>query len=155
MSPDCANEDLGHAAARVGVIGRTMEMAHQEWRDNNFAVTLALLAGTRENLRGWQWRYLDRLYHFDLLTLKGYVESIQYSMPSYARGGVVEVAFASQKRYISLYIMNQEVLNRHRDRLEGLSVGKGCIRFTRVEQIDFPLVETLLRETRTSGGSIC
>ena len=51
--------------------GRTMEVAHQEWRENNVAATLALLESTRPELRGWEWRYLHRLCHSDLLTLKG------------------------------------------------------------------------------------
>src|SRR4051812_649091 len=50
--------------------GRTMTVAHQEWRDNNVAATVALLDGTPADLRGWEWRYVHRLCHSDLLTLK-------------------------------------------------------------------------------------
>jgi hypothetical protein len=62
--------------------GRTMQVAHQEWRDNNAAATLALLDRSRADLRGWEWRYLHRLCHLDLLTLKGhtgYVTSVSFS----------------------------------------------------------------------------
>ena len=52
--------------------GRTMQVAHQEWRENNVAATLALLDSTRADLRGWEWRYVHRLCHSDLLTLKGH-----------------------------------------------------------------------------------
>ena len=52
--------------------GRTMQVAHQEWRENNVAATLALLDSTRPDLRGWEWRYVHRLCHSDLLTLKGH-----------------------------------------------------------------------------------
>ena len=52
--------------------GRTVEVAHQEWRENNVATTLNLLNATRKDLRGWEWRYVDRLCHLDLLTLKGH-----------------------------------------------------------------------------------
>ena len=52
--------------------GRTMQVAHQEWRDNNVPATLALLDSTRPDLRGWEWRYVHRLCHSDLLTLKGH-----------------------------------------------------------------------------------
>ncbi len=51
--------------------GRTIEVAHQEWRDNNVAATSALLDSTRTDLRGWEWRYLERLYQPELLTLRG------------------------------------------------------------------------------------
>ena len=33
---------------------------------------LALLESTRPDLRGWEWRYVHRLCHSDLLTLKGH-----------------------------------------------------------------------------------
>jgi len=49
--------------------GRTVQMARQEWRDNNVPGALALLAGTREDLRGWEWHYVNRLCHSDLVTL--------------------------------------------------------------------------------------
>jgi eukaryotic-like serine/threonine-protein kinase len=49
--------------------GRAIEVAHQEWRDNNVPATLALLEATRADLRGWEWRYLNRLCHLELVTL--------------------------------------------------------------------------------------
>ena len=56
--------------------GRTMQVAHQEWRENNVSATLALLDRTRADLRGWEWRYLHRLCHSDLLTLKGHTGDV-------------------------------------------------------------------------------
>jgi tRNA A-37 threonylcarbamoyl transferase component Bud32 len=56
--------------------GRTMQVAHQEWRDNNVAATVALLDGTPAELRGWEWRYVHRLCHSDLLTLKGHTDAV-------------------------------------------------------------------------------
>jgi len=52
--------------------GRTMQVAHQEWRENNVPTTLALLGSTRPEFRGWEWSYVRRLCHADLLTLKGH-----------------------------------------------------------------------------------
>ena len=52
--------------------GRTMEVAHQEWRDNNVAGALALLHSTKPHLRGWEWYYVHRLCNSSLLTLKGH-----------------------------------------------------------------------------------
>jgi WD40 repeat protein/serine/threonine protein kinase len=59
--------------------GRTMELAQQAWRDNNLATALALLEGTKQELRGWEWHYVNRLCHSDLLTLKGQVKSASFS----------------------------------------------------------------------------
>ncbi len=56
--------------------GRTIEVAHQEWRENNVPATLALLESTRPDLRGWEWRYVHRLCHSDLLTLKGHPNAV-------------------------------------------------------------------------------
>jgi WD40 repeat protein/serine/threonine protein kinase len=57
--------------------GRTMQVAHQEWRDNNLPVTLALLDSTRADLRGWEWRYVSRLCRSELLTLQGHTDTIR------------------------------------------------------------------------------
>jgi uncharacterized protein YdhG (YjbR/CyaY superfamily) len=98
---------------------------------------------------------LGRLRQLCQTTLEGYEESMEYGMPSYSRDGIVEVAFASQKNYISLYILKQPVLAMHRKSLEGLSLGKGCIRYTKPGKIDFDLVKTLLEDTLTSEAEIC
>ena len=54
--------------------GRTIEVAHQEWREGNVASALLLLESTRPRLRGWEWRYIHRLCHADLVTLKGHTK---------------------------------------------------------------------------------
>ncbi len=51
--------------------------------------------------------------------LTGFDESMAYGMPSYSRNGEVEVGFASQKNYISLYILKQEVMDAHKEALAG------------------------------------
>src|SRR5262249_30411209 len=52
--------------------GRTIQVAHQEWEDHNVSAALALLDRTRPDLRGWEWRYVYRLCHPELLTLYGH-----------------------------------------------------------------------------------
>src|SRR5262249_10103090 len=65
----------GEAKARATLArveyGRTMEVALQEWRDNNPATTRYLLESTQAELPGWEWRFLQRLGHSELLELKG------------------------------------------------------------------------------------
>jgi len=73
---------------------------------------------------------LSQLRKLCLDILVGYEESMAYGMPSYKRpDNEIEVAFASQKNYISLYILRTDVMNAHRDSLKvrGVSFGKGCI----------------------------
>jgi uncharacterized protein YdhG (YjbR/CyaY superfamily) len=98
---------------------------------------------------------LRTLRELCLEMLPGYEEAMEYGMPSYKKNGLVEVAFASQKGYISLYILKQEVLDANRESLAGLSVGKGCIRYTRPAKMDFAVVRKLLSESFESPTKIC
>ena len=52
--------------------GRTMQVAHQEWRDNNVLAARGAARRHPADLRGWEWHYVHRLCHADLLTLKGH-----------------------------------------------------------------------------------
>ena len=96
---------------------------------------------------------LTRLRQLCLDTLEGYEESMQYGGPAYSKDGTIEVSFISQKNYISLYVLKQDVVDRYRDQLK--DAGKGCIRYRRPEQINFAIVKNLLEETVTSSAEIC
>ena len=98
---------------------------------------------------------LRKLRQICVVALDGYEESMEYGMPSYSRGGTVEVAFASQKNYISVYILKEEVLNRHRPALKEHNLGKGCVRYSKPEKIDFDIVKQLLADTAASEVEIC
>jgi hypothetical protein len=78
-----------------------------------------------------------------------------YGMPSYGRNGRVAVSFAKQARYLSVYVLNQNVFEAHRGALAGLSLGKGCIRYRRPDQIDWDVVSSLLVATRNSADAVC
>jgi uncharacterized protein YdhG (YjbR/CyaY superfamily) len=71
------------------------------------------------------------------------------------KNGTVEVAFASQKRYIALYILKQTVIDAYRGEVGGLSVGKGCIRYPKPDKVDFTVITKLLRATRDSPEQAC
>ena len=99
---------------------------------------------------------LVRMRNLCVEVLEGYEESMEYGMPSYKKPGEeVEVAFASQKNYISLYIMKKPAMDKHRDKLAGLNVGKGCIRYSKPEKIDFDIVRSLLKESFQTDSEIC
>jgi uncharacterized protein YdhG (YjbR/CyaY superfamily) len=87
--------------------------------------------------------------------LVGFDEAIHYGMPTYSRDGIAEVAWASQKRYISLYVMRGDVLDAHRERLAGLDVGKGCIRYRSPAAVDFTVVRSMLAAVAASRGPVC
>jgi len=87
--------------------------------------------------------------------LKGFEERMFYGMPGYARCGELEVGFASQRNYIALYILRQDALASQRPALAGLSIGKGCIRYTQPEKINYPVVRKMLAATRRSKGPVC
>lgn len=82
--------------------------------------------------------------------LKGAVEGMDYGMPCYRSGETVLVAFASQKQYIAFYGCGQLLLKNHPEAAAKLNMGKGCIRFKKPEQIDFTLVQQLLREKQAA-----
>jgi uncharacterized protein YdhG (YjbR/CyaY superfamily) len=84
-----------------------------------------------------------------------FAEGVRYGMPGYSRDGEVEIAFARQKRYLSLYLMRTDVLDASRDRLRGCSTGKGCVRFPLGRPTDLDLVATLVAATGASRGPVC
>ena len=87
--------------------------------------------------------------------LIGYEECIAYGMPCYKRNGVAEVGFASQKQYIALYVMKAAVVEHFRGKLGASSIGKGCIRFTNPDKIDFEMLRELLRMNVKSKSAPC
>jgi uncharacterized protein YdhG (YjbR/CyaY superfamily) len=78
--------------------------------------------------------------------LTGYAETMSYGMPSYRRGQQIEVGFAQQAHYLSLYILKRPVFEAHRSELEGLSLGQGCIRYRAARS------DRLGRGGRPAGG---
>lgn len=69
-------------------------------------------------------------------------ESMEYGMPCYE--GVC--ALAAQKQYFALYIGDSKVVNRYRAKLGKLSIGKGCIRFRKLEDLPLDVVREMLAE---------
>lgn len=100
---------------------------------------------------------LEQLRRLCCDILKGFDESMCYGMACYIRNGEAEVAFASQKQYISLYILRTDVMQAHRALLQGkgISVGKGCIRYSSPGAIDFAVVAQILQATQSSQGLVC
>ena len=74
------------------------------------------------------------------------VETMKYRMPTYEYGNGVLCAFASQKHYVSLY-MDTDIVENYREELTGLSIGKSCIRFRKLDQLPLDTIKRMLEET--------
>lgn len=98
---------------------------------------------------------LKQIRELCLKELKGYVESMRYGGACYEKNNIVEAGFASQKHFIGLYILKKDVMDKYRDKLKGISVGKGCIRYTKPGKIDYSIVQKLLAGTFKSKNTIC
>jgi len=98
---------------------------------------------------------LQQLRQLCIETLTGYKESMRYKMPSYSKNGVVEVAFASQKQHICVYILKHDVMLANAAQLKGLNHGKGCIRYGNPKKIDFDFIKKLLVATVESDSAVC
>jgi uncharacterized protein YdhG (YjbR/CyaY superfamily) len=87
-------------------------------------------------------------------TLKGYTECMEYGMPGYKRNGSMAVSFASQKQYIAVYV-GAKLADEFRSALPMANIGKGCVRFSKPEQMDFDVIKQLLRRTMETKSASC
>jgi uncharacterized protein YdhG (YjbR/CyaY superfamily) len=76
--------------------------------------------------------------------LVGREEKMAYGMPAYARGELM-TAFNNQKGYIAFYA-GQTAIQNHRAALAGVDCGKGCIRYKKIDRIDFDVVRSILED---------
>jgi uncharacterized protein YdhG (YjbR/CyaY superfamily) len=89
---------------------------------------------------------LQQLRRIILETVPEAEETIQYKMPYYTYHGML-CAFASQKNYMSFYLLDGEIVEKNRHLLAGLNVGKGCIRFKDISKLPEPAIRAMLHET--------
>jgi len=73
------------------------------------------------------------------------VESMRYRMPTYEFKGNPLCGFAARKKYMSLYI-HTRLFEKYKDRLQGLDMGKECIRFRRLDELPLETVRRILHE---------
>jgi hypothetical protein len=78
-----------------------------------------------------------------------------YKYPSGREGDWFRIGLASQKSYISLYACGADdrgyVAERYRKELPRASIGKSCVRFKKLEDLDIAALKRLLRETVKAG----
>src|SRR5262249_51642585 len=77
-------------------------------------------------------------------------EGIQWGMLGFAIDGRPFAAIASQKNYLSLYLMDlytQPALKKkHAKALSTLKMGKSCINFSSIDELPLQTIEAILRE---------
>lgn len=62
--------------------GKTIQIAYQSWLENNVPAARALLEGARKDLRGWEWKFVNRICNTEQFTLQGHagqLASVVYS----------------------------------------------------------------------------
>lgn len=68
------------------------------------------------------------------------------------------VALANQKNYISLYVCavvdREYVAEKYKDKLGKVSVGKSCIRFKKLEDLNLPEIKKVLRKASETPGLV-
>jgi hypothetical protein len=82
-----ARGEVEAARERLAAVeyGRTMQVAYRAWLENDAGATLALLATTKPELRGWEYRYLHGLCHTHLMTLRGHTDGVLHT--AFSPGG--------------------------------------------------------------------
>jgi uncharacterized protein YdhG (YjbR/CyaY superfamily) len=108
-----------------------------------------------ENVPEQRLDALKRIRSLIRETHPAHEETMEYGMPSYRKDGAVELAFNSQRQYISLYLLKEGVLDAFRDRFPKSAMGKGCIRYRNPERIDFELMCEMLLAHAASGSLAC
>ncbi len=98
---------------------------------------------------------MKKLRKLFLKELKGYDEKMVYGGPCYLKNGIVECGFANQKHFIGVYFLKQKIFNQFIGELKDVSYGKGVIRFTKPDKIDFNVIQKMLKGTYETPDIIC
>jgi hypothetical protein len=81
-----------------------------------------------------------------------------FKYPSGREGDWCRIGLASNKSYISLYACAADkrgyVAERYKKKLPKASIGKSCVRFKKLDDLDVEALKALLRETAKTGFSL-
>jgi uncharacterized protein YdhG (YjbR/CyaY superfamily) len=95
-------------------------------------------------------------------------EFFAYNMPGYGAFDYVNykketikwpiVSMASQKNYVSVYVCGVEngeyIAEKHKDSLGNVNVGKSCIKFNKLEDLDIEAFKIVIKAAAKSPGMI-
>jgi uncharacterized protein YdhG (YjbR/CyaY superfamily) len=71
----------------------------------------------------------------------------RYKYESGREGDWFHIGVASNKSYISLYVAAGGVADRYKEALPKANIGKGCVRFKRLSDLDTGALKKLIRES--------
>src|SRR5688572_22833374 len=105
---------------------------------------------------------IDRLIRKTVPELKPFVIAgmlgygpFRYKYESGREGDWCKIGLASNKSYISLYACAADrrgyVAERYKKKLPKASIGKSCVRFKTLDDLDLDAFKALLRETAKTG----
>ena len=111
---------------------------------------------------------MDFLHKFIQESAPSLKPHFAYNMPGYGnfkyknyKKEIIEwpiVSLASQKNYISLYVCavqnGEYVAEKHKGELGKVSVGKSCIRFKKVEDLNLKTLEKVIQLAEKSPGLV-
>lgn len=111
-------------------------------------------------------KQLDGLIRKTVPNLKPYMQSgmlgygkYRYKYASGREGDWAVVSLASQKNYISLYVSciidnkpGQYLAESYKDQLPNASIGKSCIRFKKLDDLDLGVIRKILKKAEKLGG---
>lgn len=73
-------------------------------------------------------------------------ESINYKMLCYSVGEITVLHLNAQKNYVSLYAGNIEKIDPNGELLEGLSLGKGCVRLSKSKAVSASRIDEFITQ---------
>jgi len=80
---------------------------------------------------------------------------MKYKYASGREGESIKIGIANNKQYISLYCCAADdkgyVAERYKERLPKASIGKSCVRFKQVSDLDEDVLRELIRESADAG----
>jgi hypothetical protein len=81
-----------------------------------------------------------------------------YRYASGREGEAVKIGVASNASYISLYALAADsrgyVAERYKEQLPKAKIGKSCVRFKKLEDVDTAALAALIKETAKTGYSV-
>ena len=97
---------------------------------------------------------LDPFVHAGMLAYGPY----HYKYASGREGDWFRIGIASNKNYISLSVCAADdegyVAERYKAALPKASIGKSCVRFKRLSDLDSPALKRMLRESAQAGAKV-
>ncbi len=95
----------------------------------------------------WRKEKLEELRALILKQSNEFEECINYKMLCYRLNGNAVFHLNAQKGYVSLYVGDIKKIDPQNTLLDGLNVGKGCIRFTKSKKIDSTRIDEFIAKS--------